>query len=148
MCPSPWHTRLNGRDVICFDHLETAGNPNKVPCLNLPYTWTLFHSGNTFYTLGIQSNFPHVCFNKRIPSSLGSTSGTMRLGYFTDAKGCFQSRAVVSNTQPGSLRNVINYIVSSRGAAHPPIHPPSIRLSVRPSVHPSTLQHLYLTKEI
>lgn len=35
---SPWQKSLDGRDVICLDHPETSGNPNKVPCLNVPYT--------------------------------------------------------------------------------------------------------------
>lgn len=36
--PLLWHNSLDGHDVICFDHLDTSGNPNKGPCLTLPYT--------------------------------------------------------------------------------------------------------------
>ena len=32
------HKSSDGHDVICFDRLETSRNPDKVPCLNLPYT--------------------------------------------------------------------------------------------------------------
>lgn len=84
--PLSWHNSLAGHEVIRFDHLDTSGNPKKGLCLNLPYTWILFRSGDMFSMLRIQSNFPHVCFNKRIPSSPGLVSGTMKLGYLTNAK--------------------------------------------------------------
>lgn len=134
MLHSPWHKSLDGRDVICFDHPETSGNPNKMPCLNLPYTWTLFHSGDMFYTLGIQSNFPHVCFNKRIPSSPGWTSGTMKSGYFTNAKAIFKAEvSLVTHSLVPSVTSwimILPEVLSACPFTHPPTCPP-----IHPSIH-------------